>query len=267
MSGLNRTELIIGLLLLCLFGALATPWFLTQRDQARRHQCRDNLRRIGEAVEQYAVIHAGRPNPYGTWMNAGLPPEKRLAWTLPIAVMHDKNVAAAFDVGEAWSDENNRRASVGEGDDAVSFRRFPLFHCPANQNPGPEAELLHSSYVGMAGLGPDAPALETLTPEAGVWGYNRQTRLAQVVDGSEFTFSVLETDRNNGPWTAGAEPTIRPFLPGETPIGPGEQFGGRHPEGSTVLFVDGSVRTFSNSTDPEAFSRLCTAASNPVAEE
>lgn len=274
MRALNRVEVVVILLLIAVLLALAVPWMFSAREDARIQQCRDNLRRIGIALGEYADGNPGGAFPYGTWMTADLPPHKRLAWTVPagefVYLKQKKGgaenlFAQAFDGNKPWDAEANRAAAAGRGDERVSFQRFPLFHCPADATDSPAGELQYSSYVGMAGLGRNAPALKTITPAAGIWGYDRQTRRAAILDGLETTISVLETGRDNGPWTAGGPPTIRPLLPGDDPpVGIGRQFGGHHAEGGLVLYAGGGVRLFSNETDREAFSRLCTAAEGPA---
>jgi prepilin-type processing-associated H-X9-DG protein len=73
--------------------------------------------------------------------------------------------------------------------------------------------------------------------------------------------AVAETGRALGPWTAGGPPTIRGLDPSDRPyIGQDRQFGGTHPGGSMVLFVDGSVRFVKSSIDPRVFEAMSTIA-------
>jgi len=52
----------------------------------------------------------------------------------------------------------------------------------------------------------------------------------------------------------GLDPANQPYL------GKGRQFGGSHPGGAMVLFVDGSVHFIRDSIDPRAFEALSTIA-------
>lgn len=266
MSGLNRVEIIVLVLVIGVLLLLAVPWLLHTREDARLVQCRANLRNIGIALGEYATAN-GRVFPYGTIVNSDLPPEKRLAWTLPAASFVDQldqrepNVLIAFDLNKPWDAPANRSPEGGDDKESDRVRRFAIFHCPADANISPGRELATSSYVGMAGIGEEAPALKRLSANAGIWGYERQTEYDQMTDGLEQTICVLDTSNDNGPWIAGGPPTVRPVLPdGERFLGESGQFGGHHPEGSAILFADGSVRIFAYRTDPAAFLPLCTPA-------
>jgi hypothetical protein len=160
-----------------------------------------------------------------------------------------------FDPTVAWDREPNLTPEIA----GQSVVRNPLFHCPDDTADSPSGELQFSSYVGMAGLGKDAATRPAGDPAAGVFGDHRQTSLTELGGNREHTICLLDTSRDNGPWTAGGPPTLRPFLPEETPfIGAGRQFGGHHAERALALMADSSVRDFSTKTDPGVFAKLCT---------
>jgi prepilin-type processing-associated H-X9-DG protein len=116
-------------------------------------------------------------------------------------------------------------------------------------------------YVGVAGVGRDAPALPGGHPRAGVFGYDRQTRVADITDGVATTVMLAETSSANGPWTTGGPATVRGLDPGRQPyIGRNRQFGGTHRGGVIVAFADGSVRFLSESIDRKVFEALATIA-------
>jgi len=126
--------------------------------------------------------------------------------------------------------------------------------------------------VGMAGLGKDAALLALTQPKAGVFGYDRKTRLREVTDGASTTIMVVETNSENGPWSAGGFPTVRGVDPnGQDYLGYTGQFGSLHrteestlfkvyPQCSNCTFVDGSVRCLTKSIDPTTFEALSTIA-------
>ena len=178
--------------------------------------------------------------PYGTRQIDSLPPEKRFAWTIGTAAYrkNGKPVLSVYDLAKPWNNPANLRPTGGADADNERFRRMLLFHCPADENLSTEAELIPSSYVGMAGLGENAAGLKTLTPKAGIWGYHRQTHVRQITDGLEVSISVIDTSQNNGPWTAGGPATLRGLIANRKPyFGATAQFGGHHPEGAVVLFA------------------------------
>jgi prepilin-type processing-associated H-X9-DG protein len=137
---------------------------------------------------------------------------------------------------------------------------LPGLSCPANRSrlvaglPDP----IH--YVGIAGVGPDAPTLPIGHPRAGAFGYDRQVRLADLKDGGATTLLLVETTFQNGPWTAGGPATVRGLDPARQPYFGGHQFGGAHPGGTMVAFADGSVRFLPETMAPKVFEALATIA-------
>jgi prepilin-type processing-associated H-X9-DG protein len=117
------------------------------------------------------------------------------------------------------------------------------------------------TYVGIAGLGTDAPSLPIGHRRAGIFGYDRQTRMVDISDGASTTMMLAETRVTNGPWTAGGPATVRGLDPRRQPyLGRGQQFGGSHPGGAMVAFADGSVRFLHETIDARVFEALSTIA-------
>ncbi len=124
-----------------------------------------------------------------------------------------------------------------------------------------------ATYIGMAGLGTDAPSLQLSRPRAGAWAFERQTKLQDVTDGSLNTLLLFETARETGCWVAGGKPTVRgadtdssvPYIVDWPGIG---QVGGYHPDGSTAVFVDGRVGFLTTAIHPTVFEATCTISGN-----
>jgi prepilin-type processing-associated H-X9-DG protein len=114
-----------------------------------------------------------------------------------------------------------------------------------------------SNYVGFAGIGKDGPALPANSPKAGIFAYNRKTRVADITDGTSNTMAVTETKTNTGPWGAAGSSTMRPATQQPYVNGP-DGFGGITPQGMNVLFADGSVRFISKDIDPKVFEAMIT---------
>jgi prepilin-type processing-associated H-X9-DG protein len=225
--------------------------------------CQHNLRQIGEALSLYQDRHEAFPA--GTWPNARLIPEKRLSWYVALLPLLPENVGgrasksktlapvfAEIDTDAAWDAAAN----------APAVRTpIPWFVCPANPHRVPPDSPRLTNYVGIAGLGPNAAELPDTDRNAGVFGYDRQTSRDAVQEGrgASETMMVAETALDNGPWAAGGPATVRGLDPGRQPyIGRGCQFGGLHPGGLNVLFVDGSVRFVREGISPEVFAAHAT---------
>jgi prepilin-type processing-associated H-X9-DG protein len=196
--------------------------------------------------------------------NTALPPEERLSWfveVLPFVEQH--KLYQGFDRRKGWADPANEKAA----------RTF-LMHvqCPDwGRETQPDPTYL-TAYLGVAGLGADAANLPANDRQAGVFGYDRQTSLTAIRDGTSSTLMILESARNNGPWAQGGPATVRGLVPGELPyLGTGRPFGGTHfaensmfgrgkSLGCNAAMADGSVRFLRESIAPNVLEGLFTIA-------
>ena len=236
-------------------------WIGGSREAAAQAQCLNNLKQIGLALHNYATANDGAL-PCGTWVNEGLPAERRLSWF--VAVWSDlEQLFWVFDTAEPWDAEVNRvtRTRDSETGTVTVVDRVAPLNCPAAPDDGREHRPGLTAYVGIAGVGADAARLPKEDPRAGVFGYRRQVRLADVTDGTSMTMVVVETADANGPWTAGGRATVRGVDPARRPyLGRGRPFGGMHRGGTSVLFADGSVRCIRAAVRPRIFEALATIA-------
>jgi len=178
-----------------------------------------------------------------------LPPETRLSWIagmLPYYGHADWHAELEF--GFPWNSPQNRPVT-----------RRPL---DAVRNPGlaagnSRAGFPVTHYVGVAGLGPDAGMLPVNDPRAGVFGYNRTTRLEDIGDGAGNTIALLGVTGQLGPWAAGGTATVRPLTKRPYVNGP-DGFGSGQPGGMLAGMADGSVRFLSKDIDPIVLEQLVT---------
>ncbi len=239
------------------------PLLLEVRERANRVTCQNQLRVIGQALTTYSDSHQHYPT--GTVPSAELPPDKRLSWMAELLPdlgkmqlggnqtrrgdPQPKYASLDVDLAKGWEDEANRSAV-----NTV----IPEFVCPSyDRRPAPGTPGL-TTYVGLAGIGPDAATLPLDDKRAGFFGYDRVLTWKQLQEwrGESRTAIVGETAYEVGPWAAGGFPTVRPLdrgqLPADVPadrqtyIGPGLPFGGIHATGGYFLFADGSVEFFRN---------------------
>ena len=133
-----------------------------------------------------------------------------------------------------------------------------MMRCPSTHLDADQRSSSVMSYVGIAGLGSDTPWLPIRHPRAGIFGYDRQTRVNELKDGTSTTMLLAETAVDNGIWSAGGSATVRGLDPSRQPyIGPGLQFGGL-----MVAFADGSVRFIKETIAPKIFEVLSRVAGN-----
>jgi Protein of unknown function (DUF1559)/Domain of unknown function (DUF4190) len=236
------------------FGSLALV-FVELRVRSQRLECLNNLRQIGGAVLNYQG--ANNAFPPGTIPNAALAPEKRLSWLTTLPPFMEQKTKNARDAQALYEQLDLSLAWDADGNAAVAHAAVPFCRCPAHPTDDPRITKGHTHYVGLAGVGRDAAELPRGDPRAGIFGYDRVVRGADLKAGATQTLLATETARDNGPWTAGGSPTVRGLDRTDAPyIGPGRAFGGMHPHGLNVLRADGGADFMTDDTAPSFFETL-----------
>ncbi len=222
--------------------ALLLPAVQQAREAARRMESSNNMKMLGLSMHNYHDAY--RHLPIGTVPNEKLKsPEDRLSFLYSILPFHEHNdIYDLMDREKGWTDEANRE-----------FAQMQIF---SYSNPGYGSEGASTHYVGIAGVGKDAPKLPVNSPRAGMFGYDRKVRFTDVKDGLSNTAMMAETTDQDVPWAKGGA-TIRaltqePYINGPDGIG-GPFSGGCH-----ILMGDGSVRFVSETGDPEVMKALST---------
>jgi Protein of unknown function (DUF1559) len=230
-------------------GVPVARWVQDRRDEGRRNQCASHMRNVSLAILGYESSQ--NTFPPGTWPSPALAPTERLSWYALISgYLEIQNLHESLAPTEPWDSGVNH---------LIACTSFGDMRCPIR--PAPSSGLVPTTYIGIAGLGTDAPVLPKDDPRAGVFGYDRRTTIAEIKDGVATTMLVAETGRLSGSWLAGGPATVRGLDPGEQPyLGPGRQFGGMHRGGAMIGLADGSVRFVGDSIDPKIFEALSTIA-------
>jgi prepilin-type processing-associated H-X9-DG protein len=237
---------------LSLLGCLAVV-LLHVREKSNRAECANNNRQTGQAMNISFNQH-NKQFPPGTVPNPALPPEKRFGWPaglLPyLGQKKDgtgpwQSLAGKLDFDQAWDAPPNQPAVT---------TLVSRYLCPGHPAYDPEAMRGQTHYVGIGGLGLDAPTVPKENKRAGFFGYDRMIGVIDLEGGTTYTLASLETTQRNGPWAAGGDPTVR-GLDTEAPayVGPGRQFGGCHRGGANALYADGSCRWISEAIDNRTF--------------
>jgi prepilin-type processing-associated H-X9-DG protein len=224
------------------------------RQEAAKLTCQERFRLLAIALENYH--DANDRFPPGTIRNADLPIERRLSWQLDAWSYAEAHMIGHERSG-AWDAEGNRAIVT-----ATPFR------CPSNPERRRADGVGLTHFVGIAGLGSDAPLLQAGHRAAGVFGYDRATRKEDIRDGLATTVVVMETTTRLGPWLAGGPSTVRGLDPdGPTYLDRDGQFGSYHvvgddwrPGGAHACFADGSVRPLARDIDSTVLEALVTMA-------
>jgi prepilin-type processing-associated H-X9-DG protein len=263
---MKRGCLVCGVVL----GGLIVGWLVwavgQAREGARRAQCVSHLKWIGFTLKNYHSQYGSLPP--GTIPNPQLAPERRLSWVveLELFIIQSNGLNMNVDRSKGWDEPPNvsprllstqRGTWGGDPEDTCDWVTCPddPGYRPHKKNPFP------LSYVGVAGVGADAPTLPAKHPRAGVFSFDRATKLDDIIDGTSQTMMVVETTSNLGAWTAGGPSSVRGVDRATQPyIGRDRPFGGYHPGGANVLMADGSVIFLREKVAPGVFEAISTIA-------
>ena len=227
--------------------ALLLPAVQQARQAARRTQSANNLKQLGLAMHNYADVYNHFPQ--GTIPNEKLKPEERLSWIVSVLpFIEQNNLYDVIDQDKGWEDEVNA--------DALKVQ------LPVLQNPGfgvDDEEFPPTQYVGISGWGKDSAMLPKGHERAGIFGYDRKTRFADILDGTSNTVAVSEASHSFDAWGAGGSGTVRGFENKPYINGP-DGIGGPFAGGANMLLGDGSVRFISENIDPQIMERLAAMA-------
>jgi len=235
--------------------ALLLPAVQQARQAAMNSQSKNNMKQLGLAMHNYHDVFNHFPE--GTVPNADLQlPEERLSWCVSLFPFLDQAVLYnQIDSKSGWNAAANK--------EPLSQPVNGLLN-PAQRQRG-EGPFGKTNYVGIGGLGKDGPTLPANDPKAGVFGYNRFTRLRDITDGTSNTVMITEsTDVTN--WGEGGRATIRAFTKQPYLNGP-DGVGSPRPGPVNFLFADGAVRGISEKVDPKIIEAISTIAGGEIVGE
>jgi prepilin-type processing-associated H-X9-DG protein len=238
--------------------ALLLPAVQQAREAARRAQSSNNLKQIGLALHNFHDTFNHFPQ--GTLPSKKLKPEERQSWLVSLlpyleqaAVYNEMKVNLRESA--AWDDD--------ELQDAIRLK-FSVFVNPSHEAGFEDGEPSTIDYAGWAGVGKDAPTEKCKPNKKGIFGYDRTTRIAEIVDGTSNTVMVSDVAaEGRGPWAQGGTATIRALTTKPYVNGP-DGIGGPHNGGFNVLFADGSVRFVSEDIDEDVLEALATRAGGEI---
>jgi prepilin-type processing-associated H-X9-DG protein len=143
---------------------------------------------------------------------------------------------------------------------------FPhVFLCPADLERAKKQQPGITHFMGASGIGRESLYENCPSTKIGVFGYDREIKKQDIKDGLEFTVLIIESGKDNGPWAAGGNPTIRGLETSQKNyIGKNRQFGGLHSRGVNAFFADGSIRFLSENINEKVFEGIFTIAGEEI---
>jgi hypothetical protein len=227
--------------------ALLLPAVQQAREAARRTQSKNNLKQIALALHNYHDTYGSFPA--GTVETSAKEPDNRLSWMASVLpFVEQAPLFNQLDQKQPWDQGQNGQAANS---------RVAVFLHPSIPDSDPTAPA-PTHYIGLAGIGEDGPELPVNDPKAGIFAYDRVTRMADIRDGTSNTVMTSEATADSvGPWAQGGASTIRPLTEQPYINGP-DGIGGPSAGGCHMGLADGSVRFVSENIDPTVMEALVT---------
>ena len=235
--------------------ALLLPAVQQAREAARRTQSKNNLKQLALAMHNYHAVYNHFPR--GTVDSPGLEPDDRVGWVYPLLPYMEQfnlyNQLPADEIAKGWRSKNLAMGNISQTAIATL------------QNPStPRREASGSmDYVGISGIGPNSAALPGNDKRAGVFGYDRVTRLRDIHDGTSNTLMIGDSAVPNASFLAGGKESVRGFSQKPYLNGP-DNIGSPHPGVVQFCLADGSVRTISVEVEDSVLEALATKAGGEI---
>lgn len=282
--GFSLLELLVVIVIIGVLVALLLPAVVKARESARQTQCRNNLRQIGLALQNYESQHNVLPPSstsrveHGVWSNNPTQYHLHSFFTLILPQMDQAGMTAAIDFDSSALSAANVMIGCGA---------IATYRCASYTGAGASSEPKYLSFSpGLAirnFVAMGATTIGKLSKEPdGVLYPRSRTRTADIVDGASQTVVIAETrEQNAAVWIDGGVAAMvahpydhahpldyaRPVLGlNFTPyfnsngeaidalFGPSSQ----HPGGALHLFADGAVRFLSNNLNVNVYDAMIT---------
>lgn len=210
----------------CFFVKIGYDFWSGAIERVHRHDCSNNLKRIGYALHEYHDRYRSLP-PVSIRDELGTP---RHSWrTLVLPFLGHESIHAGYDFTEPWDGVNNRRLSR-ESPGFVDRMRPGVFHCWKDT----DSDYENTSYLVVSGEG---------TP----WPHGAPVKLSDIASPRE-TVLVVEVSKSDVRWSEPRDLSVAEML---------QRIGGNHEGVVPVLMADGSVLSFTpEQIQTDAFGKL-----------
>jgi prepilin-type N-terminal cleavage/methylation domain-containing protein len=290
LRGFTLIELLVVIAIIAVLVALLLPAVQQAREAARRASCKNNLKQIGLALQNYLERMTCFPPAYVTVVNPD-GSEAGFGWGWGSFLLAD------LDQSPLFQQINFLKDVADPVNTASRTRTLPAFQCPSEVFNGvftvvdmggnPVTTVAYGSYVGVNGNGGVSGGEAT---NDGVFLRNRSFRPQNITDGLSNTFFVSERASSmsfttwTGAVTNGSVPSIRapgnsedaaalvlghcgPHLPNDNIVTDADALSSFHPQGVHFLFGDGSIHFIGSSISQKVYDALASRAGGEVVGE
>ncbi len=251
-KAMTLVELLVVIAIIGIIAAIALPAVMGSRETARRLTCSSNLSQIGKAITAYTATH--RKLPYGCldWRANSNGRNKQFAWSAAILPQLDESALfQKINFSLPFDHATNSEAAA---------HKLPIYVCPSverkPQQRGP------ADYGGLYG--------QRLTTRSqtdnGVFVYNQAFSLTDIVDGLANTMAVAEDSAGpDSEWINGRNVFEQSGMINDRSVWIGDnEIRSNHRGGAMTVFLDGSSRFLSESTDRRTLAAFITRAMRDV---
>ena len=245
-------ELLVVIAIIGILIGMLLPAIQSVRESARSIVCRNNLRQIGLALQNYHSVYMHFPSGVTGWRPFGsLDQSKRnLAWSVFILPqLEQENLYQRLDLSQAYDSPANFDA----GSQPIS-----VYQCPsATRDSIQENALGITDYGGIYGERINS----SNDPPKGCMIFDDPISISDITDGTSNTLIVAEDSQSSDEqWINGRNVFDQAF-----PINAAPEFENdirsNHPGGANGVFADGHVQFLSESMQPFTLGGICSRAS------
>jgi len=247
--GFTLIELLVVIAIIAVLVAMLLPAVQQAREAARRTQCKNNLKQMGLALQNYhdvqgvhppALLNSGRYNS-ATYYSSGNMVKNTTGWAMLLAFFDQEAAYNEYNFNVCSSMDSPYGLTVSGADTInapVLQSRLSVLECPSDPAAGDTStyaagttsfysrrEARRTSYLFATGAFTDYDipwALNSGDVRRGLFGNNGAARMQDIVDGTSNTIAIGEsrsgdrykTDANYGPWgLTGAHTCCHGYVP------------------------------------------------------
>ena len=256
-------ELLVVIAIIGILIGMLLPAIQSVRESARSIVCRNNLRQIGLALQNYHSSFSTFPAGVTDWrpFSGGNQSKRNIAWSaLILPQLDQENLYHQLDLTKPFDDPANATAAATE---------LPVYQCPSDSQQAitPEGTLPRGStdYGGIFGERINSPN----SPAKGVMIFDSGISHSDISDGLSNTLIVAEDSglddgsSGDGQWINGRNVFDQAFAINEAPDFENDMRSD-HPDGANAVFADGHVLFLTSEIQLSTLGAICTRAGGEV---